>query len=115
MNKNKQFTSHSGEKNHLRKGGRTKTPHGYILIWVARKKYEMEHRVVMEEFLGRKLQPSENVHHINGIKDDNRIENLELWTKAQPTGQRVRDLVSWVVLNYTGAIKRELAYLDART
>jgi hypothetical protein len=49
----------------------------------------------MEQQLGRKLLPGENVHHRNGVKTDNRSDNLELWSTSQPYGQRVEDKVQW--------------------
>src|SRR6185436_20244411 len=54
-----------------------------------------ENRYVMSKSLNRPLRPSENVHHINGIRSDNRLENLELWVSHQPRGQRPIDLVEW--------------------
>lgn len=73
-----------GSLSHFWKGGRNKIRDGYIEIYAPEhpfargKKYIREHRLIMEKHLGRYLQPWEQIHHKNGIKDDNRIENLEL-------------------------------------
>lgn len=84
----------------VRGGGWVRNTQGYVTKAVHENGCQrrlFQHRVVMEEVLGRPLLPTETVHHKNGIRDDNRPENLELWTKAQPAGQRVEDKINWAV------------------
>lgn len=90
-----------GSNNKRWVGGIVKTKNGYIKERVAPGKYKFQHRLVMENFLGRKLYTGETVHHINGNKTDNRIENLELWVSNHPRGQRVQDLIEWAELILT--------------
>lgn len=89
-------------------GRKKKDLHGYVLVQVGKNQYIREHRLVMEKILGRKLSPGENVHHKNGIRDDNRPENLELWVKTQPAGIRVSD-----VLNENVGLRLEIERLKA--
>ena len=79
-----------GRNNPNWQGGRKKDNKGYVLIWIKStnlyysmcnsRNYILEHRLVMAKQLGRCLEFWEIVHHINGVKDDNRIENLGLFS-----------------------------------
>ena len=67
--------------------------------------YVFEHILVAQELLGRFLLDGETVHHRNDVRDDNRPENLELWTRPRPAGIRVSDAISWaheIIERYEG-------------
>ena len=83
-----------------REGDKVYGPRKYVTVG--------EHRYIMENHLGRRLLPGETVHHKNGVRSDNRLDNLELWVKPQVPGQRVEDLVQFVVTSYPELSKKIL-------
>lgn len=95
----REFATH---KNHAAwKGGRVALKDGYVRVYAPEHpravngRYVLEHILVMERTLGRHLLDDERVHHKNKIRNDNRPENLELWSVGHPSGARVEDLVAW--------------------
>jgi hypothetical protein len=98
------------ERRKRRNGDGTTDKKGYVTLLVGGRRM-LEHRFVMEQELERPLEPFENVHHKNGVRDDNRPENLELWVKPQLAGQRVEDLVAWVIEHYPQQVRAAVANL----
>jgi hypothetical protein len=84
--------AHTGKRSTAWKGGRIKDKFGYVLVWKPEHPnakiggYIHEHRLVMSKHLKRPLESYEFIHHRNGIKDDNRLKNLELLTKKVHRG-----------------------------
>lgn len=106
----------AGNHNYI---GKKKTVQGYVVLSDSESKTHpnawecgegiYEHIKVMSDFLGRPLIESEEVHHLNGIRNDNKIGNLELWTRSHPTGIRVEDMYEWavgIVEQYREDVKR---------
>ena len=104
-------TGKTGCKSNTWRGGTAKHSKGYVRVSSpghprqGKSGYVFEHILVMEKKLGRHLRPGESVHHKNGLRNDNRLNNLELWVRNHPAGQRVQDLVDWVIREYPERIR----------
>ena len=92
-----------GETSHAWRGGICYDADGYIHCYASThpcsdvRGYVLQHRLIMEDVIGRRLLSNEHVHHKNGIRSDNRVENLELWAVPHPYGQKIEDLVNYSI------------------
>jgi hypothetical protein len=97
-----------GPQNTCWKGGKHTDKDGYIqasikfhypdLVLFYPTRYRIpEHDAIMSRYVSRALLPDETVHHKNGIRDDNRLDNLEIWSSKHPKGQRAQDQIEWAI------------------
>lgn len=107
---------HVGTRRPMAEWERRPNSNGYIWLKLPDGRRVLEHSYAMEQHQSRALFPHEEVHHKNGDRADNRLENLELWTNSQPPGQRVMDKLAWARdfleqygLTVSGQIPLELA------
>ena len=84
--RNAETTLRVGDQSPSWKGGRSIRADGYVQVWAGPRSqagHPLEHRLVVETALGRKLEAHELVHHINGDPSDNRLENLHVCDSAK--------------------------------
>lgn len=113
----KEIHSRSGPANPLWKSGKYTDVNGYVNIKQSNGSMLKEHRVIMEKILGRKLYDNETVHHKNGVRSDNRPENLTLMVGAHPTGINIKDAVMWareIINRYESMLATEPLFAEAK-
>lgn len=92
--------------------GKKENSSGYVRFTLpSGKRRVQEHRYVMEQYLGRELYSWEHIHHKNGIRSDNRIENLEIWyakDRTHPSGIRAIDFAKQIISTLSGDEKLQL-------
>jgi hypothetical protein len=103
----KKYGKHGPAKPHNRAPGTGSINDGYLRI-TKNGVTKSDHRIVMETVLGRPLHVHEKVHHKNGRRMDNRPDNLELWLKSHPPGQRVSDLIEFICRFYPNDVAKVL-------
>ena len=108
-----------GKKSPRWKGGYCRYRHvlGYIAVRINGGPCLFEHRIVMEKLLGRPLYKNETVHHINGVRDDNRPENLEVMVGSHPAGISIKDAVAWareILRRYEATLDTEPLFAEQK-